>query len=257
MTGIRRNPVLYGHGPNRIIAVHGWFDDHRAFSAMLPYLDPDLYTLALIDQRGYGQALRDPGPWAISQTAVDLIEWADRLGWDVFTIAGHSMGAKAGLKTALLAPPRVQHLIALTPVWAGAAPFPEEQFSFFRSAATDRRARDGIIRHSTSDRLSDAAYAEMVERSLERSDTAAFAAYFESWSGEDFTSDAEGASVGTTVIVGVHDQAITPQVVEATWLASLPNARMIVLPDCGHYPMTEAPRATAAVFDRVVSGAEL
>lgn len=244
------NPVIHGHGAQRLLALHGWFDDHRAFEAVLPHLDPAHYTVALVDQRGYGPAQNHAGPWSISDTAGDALAAADRLGWNTFSIVGHSMGAKAGLKAALLAPTRVERLMALTPVWAGAAPFADEQWILFRSAATDPRAREAIIRHSTSDRLSDDVYAGMVERSLHRSAAAAFAAYFESWSGDDFAADVRDIALPTAVVVGAHDQAITPQVVEMTWLANLPNAHMTVLADTGHYPMAESPRDTARLFDR-------
>lgn len=48
------------------------------------------------------------------------------------------------------------------------------------------------------------------------------------------------------MIVGAHDPGITEAVARATWLATLPNARLAVMPDSGHYPANECPLILAS-----------
>jgi esterase len=78
------------------------------------------------------------------------------------------------------------------------------------------------------------------------SDEEAFAAYFESWALEDLSSEAAAVSMETLVIVGGHDRGVSPEVATATWIAKLSKAKLVVLPDSGHYPANECPVILAA-----------
>ena len=51
------------------------------------------------------------------------------------------------------------------------------------------------------------------------------------------------------VIVGEHDPALSPVLVEQTWLQFYPQARLEVLANCGHYPMSETPVALATSIE--------
>jgi esterase len=78
------------------------------------------------------------------------------------------------------------------------------------------------------------------------SDEEAFGAYFESWALEDLSAKASAVSVEILVIVGAHDRGVWPEAAGATWIAKLANARLVVLPDSGHYPANECPLILAA-----------
>ncbi|WP_176593762.1 alpha/beta fold hydrolase [Sphingobium sp. EM0848] len=240
--------ALRGRGPRHLLALHGWFGDHRSFDPLLPHFSEDDWSLALMDQRGYGLSGDRAGPYDVATIAADALALADHLGWDSFAVAGHSMGGKAALRVAAEAPGRVEALVGIAPVWAGAAPFDADALALFRSAARDNGAREMIIRHSTSDRLSDALYADLVRDSERTASIEAFAAYFESWALDDFTALADGLPVPAQVIVGRFDQAITAELVDATWRRHLPSCDLLVLENAGHYPMQEDPSALAAAM---------
>ena len=237
--------VIYGRGPRRVLVLHGWFGDHRVYWPMLGGFDEADYCFALMDQRGYGLSRDQGGPTDIDTIARDAARLADELGWKRYAVMGHSMGGKAALRLALNCPDRVDAVVAITPVWAGAAPFDSSAMALFRAAAEDPAAREAIIRHSTSSRLPDAWYARLVRNSGETATKEAFASYFESWALDDFADECRSVRLPVLTIVGARDQAITPQVVTATWLHSLAAARMEVIADAGHYPMQEAPLSLA------------
>jgi len=249
--------ALHGHGHCRVLALHGWFGDHHAYDPIVPLLATEGYSLALMDQRGYGLSRDRDGPCDIATIAADALALADHLGWERFSVIGHSMGGKAALRLAASAPDRVQAVAAITPVWAGAAPFDAEALALFRAAATETGAREAIIRHSTSDRLADEWYAALVRESTIAARVEPFAAYFESWALDDFADAVQGLAVPVQVIVGAHDQAITPELVKATWCAALADTRLAVLAGAGHYPMQENPVALVRVlvefFDRIAA----
>lgn len=76
----------------------------------------------------------------------------------------------------------------------------------------------------------------------------AFANYFESWALGDFQEQARGLANDTLVVVGAHDQGIPEPFVRETWLRVLPNARLTVMPESGHYPMDECPLMLASIM---------
>ncbi|WP_369334551.1 alpha/beta fold hydrolase [Streptomyces chryseus] len=85
--------------------MHGWLADRGAFAAVLPDLDTRTFSYAVVDLRGYGEARRQPGRYTTAEGAADVLELADRLGWDSFSLVGHSMGGSV-VQRVLAAAPR-------------------------------------------------------------------------------------------------------------------------------------------------------
>ena len=240
---------VHGHGPVRVLVLHGWFGDWRVFEGMLPALDPERFTFAFMDYRGYGASVKLGGPYDLSTIVDDALGLADHLGWDRFSLVGHSMGGKAALKVATLAPHRVERILGLTPVWAGKPPFDEETLGFFRSAADDPAVRAAIIHATTGERLPRAWSGALADRSLASSRKDAFGRYFEAWAMEDFAAEIGGLSHEILVVVGACDSGVTEEATRTTWGAMLPRVAIEVLEAVGHYPMLEAPPRLARVFE--------
>ena len=244
---------IHGDGPVRAIVLHGWLGDWSVFAPMLPALDPTVFSLAFMDCRGYGASKAAPGPYDMATVAADAERLADELKWSQFAVVGHSMGGKAALQLAVNASERVTRILALNPVWAGPAPFDTDTLAFFRGAAGDIALRVAILDNTTGGRLPKAWSAGLASKSVQTSTCEAFAAYFESWALGDFAQQARNLSHETLVVVGGQDTGVTEADVRASWLAELPNARLHVLPESGHYPMLEAPPLLAALFERFLA----
>ncbi|WOF43001.1 alpha/beta hydrolase [Sphingopyxis indica] len=237
---------MHGRGPIHAVAIHGWFNDHAAFDAMLTGIDPDRFSLLLLDLRGYGSRRDSDGPFDIETMAADALTAADAVGWDRFSVIGHSMGGKAALKLALTAAERVEKIVGITPVWAGAAPFDPPTRAYFQQAAASLEIREAILDLTTGSRLPLSWLKRAAERSAAISDQGAFAAYFESWSGDDFANDASAIEQPVLVFAGGRDKGIPEELIRTTWLSSLSRAGLVVLPEAGHYPMDECPLILAA-----------
>jgi hypothetical protein len=52
--------ALYGDGPSKVIALHGWLGDRHAFDALVPSLDQRAFTFEIPDIRGYGNLKQQP-----------------------------------------------------------------------------------------------------------------------------------------------------------------------------------------------------
>jgi pimeloyl-ACP methyl ester carboxylesterase len=232
---------LLGDGAHKVFAVHGWFADRSAFAPVRDDLDRTSFTYALVDLRGYGAARDADGPYTTGQAARDLVVLADRLGWDRFSVVGHSMGGAVAQRLLAVAPHRLRRLVGVSPVPACGLALPPEQWDLFADAAHRPENRRAIIDVTTGGRRPAAWLDRMVARSLERSDDKAFRAWLDSWAGQDFQADVEGARHPALAVAGALDPALSADLLRRTWGAWYPHARVHELPGAGHYAMDETP----------------
>jgi pimeloyl-ACP methyl ester carboxylesterase len=242
-------PHVIGSGAHDVLVLHGWFGDARSFAPMEPSLTLDEFRYAFLDYRGYGERRDETGDYTIDEIAADALAFADRLGFDRFSLVGHSMGAMAAQRVLTLATLRIRKLVALTPVPASGVAFDDAGWALFSGAAQARDNRYAIIDYTTGNRLSPAWVARMVDYSLAHSTREAFAAYLPAWAKTDFSALVNGLTLPVKVIVGEHDPALSTAVVQATYLTSYPNAELEVVANAGHYPMHETPVALATSIE--------
>ncbi len=70
--------------------------------------------IVAIDMRGFGSSAWSPSQaYKVQDFAADVLAVADRLGWDRFVLAGHSMGGRNATYTASAHPGRVEKLILI------------------------------------------------------------------------------------------------------------------------------------------------
>jgi len=241
--------VTVGSGDHHVIALHGWFGSARGWGALPDYLDPSAYTYAFMDLRGYGGRRDAAGDFTMQEAAADAVALADGLGWDRFSLVGHSMCGQAIQHALLQAPGRVRRLVALNPVPATGVPMDEDGWALFSGAAASRDNRFAIINFTTGGRLPRAFVDHIVQHSLDNSAVEAFGAYLHSWAKTDFSERVRGNQAAVKVIVGEHDPALSAPVMEQTWLQFYPGAELEVVPNAGHYPMFETPAALAASIE--------
>ena len=96
-----------------VLALHGWLDNAASFDGLAPLL-PDCRLVAL-DLPGHG--LSDWRPAGVHYHFVDFVPdvlmAADALGWDRFTLLGHSLGAAVACFVAATQPQRIQRLVLI------------------------------------------------------------------------------------------------------------------------------------------------
>lgn len=242
-------PTTVGSGPRRVLALHGWFGSARGWGALPELIDPDRFSYAFLDCRGYGERRDVPGEYTIAEISQDALALADELGWDRFSVVGHSMGGSAAQRVLADAPRRVERLVGISPVPAGGVPFDEQGWALFTGAADDLDNRRAIIDLTTGNRLSRHWLDRMVGDSARASTVAAFRAYLPAWANTDFAAAIAGNPVPALAVVGAHDPALGEAAITATWLTHYPNARLEVLANAGHYAMYETPVRLATVLE--------
>ncbi|MEX1663166.1 alpha/beta fold hydrolase [Thioclava sp. 15-R06ZXC-3] len=243
-----------GHGPLKVLALHGWFGDQTMLDPMKLALNTEAFTYVCPSYRGYGASRELTGSYDMAEISADVLELADALGWKRFSLIGHSMGGMAIQRVLADAPDRVEKMVALTPVPASGVPLDEGSAELFGGAAANMDNRSAIIDFTTGNRLTSVWINAMARYSGETARDDAFAAYLPSWTKADFHQEIAGNPVPLKVIVGANDPALSADVMEATYMQWYPNAELEVMPNAGHYPMNETPVALATSVERFLSG---
>ncbi|GAA3692161.1 alpha/beta hydrolase [Nonomuraea antimicrobica] len=244
---------VHGSGPHRVIALHGWLGDRTSFQKIQPYLDGDAFTYAFPDYRGYGEAMDLSGEYTLAEIAADVIALADKLGWDTFSLIGHSMGGTAMQRVMLDAPGRVRKLVGISPVPASGVPFDEQTWGLFSGSAEEPANRRTIIDLTTGNRLPGRWLDEMVGNSLRNSTVASYRAYLDAWARTDFHTEVTGSATPVLLIVGEHDPALSAEVMRGTWLQWYQKTELTTLSEAGHYATEETPLALVSAIERFLA----
>lgn len=238
-----------GHGPNRVMVLHGWFSDQTMLMPMRGALDENAFTYICPSYRGYGGSRGLTGAYDMAEISSDVLALADHLGWSRFSLIGHSMGGMAVQRILADAPERVEKIIALNAVPAAGVPMDENSEALFTGAVTNPDNRYGIIDFTTGNRLPKSWIRASVDYSFKTAREDAFAAYLKAWTKTDFHTAIIGNTVPMKVIIGAHDPALNEEVMRSSFLQWYPHATLEIMPNAGHYPINETPLALAASIE--------
>ena len=240
-----------GSGNEKVLVLHGWFGDYKVWEPTFSSLDKGTFTYVFMDYRGYGKSSDMKGDYSMNEIASDAILLVDELGIENFHVIGHSMGGMAMQRLILDIDDhkRVKSAVGIAPVPACGGQLDEQAWALFEGAIKNNENRYNILDFTTGNRNSAQWLNYMVERSHASTTESAYAGYLNAFAKGDFADEAKGLETPTLVCTGEHDLAFTKEVMEATYLAWLPNAQLEIIANAGHYPMQEAPVNLATVME--------
>jgi pimeloyl-ACP methyl ester carboxylesterase len=93
-----------------VIALHGWLDNANSFARLAPRLEG--LRIVALDLAGHGHSgHRPPGAgYGLQDYAHDVLQVAEQLGWERFSLLGHSLGAIVSVIIAGALPQRINRL---------------------------------------------------------------------------------------------------------------------------------------------------
>jgi len=119
-----------------VVLLHGFPDTKRLWTKQVPALVDAGFRVICPDGRGYGASDKpaDVEAYSIPFLAMDVTAILDALGLERAHIVGHDWGAAVAWSTAVFAPQRVDHLVALSvghPSAFGAMDMAQRQKSWY------------------------------------------------------------------------------------------------------------------------------
>ncbi len=260
LQGLRVRTRVAGSGPTAIVLLHGFaasvFTWHRVFRQL-----SELGTVIAFDRPAYGFTTRPVeadwdghSPYSLKAQADLTIAMLDHFGIDRAILVGHSAGGSVAVLTALRQPDRLQSLILISPAVYSDVPPPPWLRRIF-DAALMRHVGPWIARTGAryANPILDRAWHDPSRINAETRE-----GYFAPFRAKDWDRGMwEAARVNHStglrdqvgllrmpVLVMTGDDDRVVPVTETQRLArELPDARLVVVPDCGHIPQEEQPRS--------------
>ena len=223
-----------------------------------PHLSPLAQHVQLIcyDHRGSGRSASPQGsdPYKIERFVDDLDALAKTLDARPFALLGHSFGGIVALHFALAHPELLTHLILVcTPAShdyiqdvEDALPGHLEQEALAElSSLQDSKPSDYVMRRSL-ELLAPIYFNDPARVSELGLESVQFGpetqAVWDSLEGFDLRPKLSEIQVPTLVIAGDSDLSVTPERARET-ADALPNSKLLVIKNSGHYPFIEQPEA--------------
>jgi proline iminopeptidase len=268
-----------------MIVLHGGPDFDISY--LLPELDrlSDRFHLIYYDQRGRGRSADSVNPEDVTLESemVDLDEVREHFHLDKVVLLGHSWGTVLALEYALRHPERVSRLVLMDPAPASVADinrFRQERVEKWPALMELRKAISDTTAYKEADPDAVVAYyrvhfkpalarSEDYEKLILRMETRFIEQgkegilksravedrlVNETWAspkGYDLHPKLKGLNIPALVITGDHD--FFPFAAEHIAQA-IPDARLVRLKDCGHFPYLECPAPLREQLDAFFRG---
>lgn len=241
---------LQGEGP-LVVCLPGMGDLRRSYRFLAPRLAAAGYRVATLDLRGLGESSarwESYGQRAMGEDALALVE---HLGGPA-VIVGHSFTPESALHAAVRAPERVVGAVLLGP-WARRPPMgavmdflvrrvvrsPWLWSLFYRSLYPGPKPADF------------AAYLRALRRSLREPGRKEAFSRIASPESVDALEVRERYAGPSLIVMGARDPDFKDPAAEAEAMRAAlakADARVVMIPDCGHYPHAQHPEETAAAI---------
>ena len=234
--------------PHTVLALHYWAGAGREFDLLRPLLLPDT-TLLAPNLPGFGG---QPAPARFDYSVRAYADWVGayvaRLGLGDFTLLGHSMGGKIALALAARRPVGLRRLVLLSPSPPGGEPMSDDDrtaaLACFGKAAEAKKTFDKITGRPLSAAVRQAVVADNLCCSLP-----AWNAWLTTGSREDISAELAGLTIPCHLLVGEHDQAITPATQRTHTLPHLPAGTPCQVVEAGHLLPLEVPALVAELVN--------
>jgi pimeloyl-ACP methyl ester carboxylesterase len=212
-----------------VLLLHGGLFNSSYFGAVIPVLLAHQYAVIAMDSRGQGRSSYPGGPISYRLMEQDVLGLLDHLGIPCVSLVGWSDGGIIGIELAVSHPERLQRVFAFgaNTEPAGNIEHADSLPAMTAHVAVERREYHALSPHPGSEPQVRAAIQTM-------------------WATLPNVTAAELGSIRVpmTIAVGEHDECIKPE--HTRYIAAhIPGARLVVLPDTGHFAMIQDPGAFA------------
>jgi pimeloyl-ACP methyl ester carboxylesterase len=237
-----------GRGARAILFAHGWISSRRMWYDVVARLDPQDYTIRLLDFRGCGLSDRPAQGHDLDGYASDLRVALASIDAPV-TLVAHSMGAKLAQFIAAERPANLERLILVAPGTAKATRFPEKHRAMTLEAYGSRERIERFQRVAMARDPGRAAMLRIVDDAL-IAQHEHWIGWYDRGRGIDFMDRLSEINVPVLVIAGAKDPLASPQRVRRDCAGAIAGALFVQLLDAGHNLPIETPDEVASAIRR-------
>lgn len=260
--GVRIHVQDLGRGPV-VALVAGFGLDHELWDRQVRVFTANGYRVVCIDQRGHGHSDKPSGSYDVDTLAEDLVTALTSLDLQDVTLVGHSFGGQVAFRASCARPELIGRLVlvgsnAVRASRAEGFPFGAPPETILAALLAEEHADRIAARHRTIASAfataPDVRVVEWLVRCSLRMPSWAATACYQSMLTTDLREHLPQLTRPVLQVIGARDPVHSAK--GARWLTQrLPNATLVEIPDCGHYPMLEAPDPFEAAVMTFASGA--
>jgi len=259
--GVRMAVLEAGRGGRPLLLVHGFTGCKEDFADEVPRLAELGFHVVAPDLVGHGSSTHhdDESAYSFAGFAADLLALADHLGWGRFDLVGHSMGGMVAQVLVLDHRERVDRLVLMDTHHGRIEDLDAELVAMGVEVARTQGLEviQQLLREVQDPTDSPAyervcaerpGYREWAEAKMLACSPAMYAAMLAAMeAADDRLERLAELSCPTLVVVGELDRSFVAG--SERLAATIPGARLAVLPDGGHCPQFEATDAWRAAVD--------
>ena len=243
------NHGRFGSGEKTVVLQHGFVGGWRNFVPLIARLAPHVDVVAP-DLPGFAGSAHIPTPGSIAGEAAVLADVVGGLGIERFSLLGHSRGGMVALQAALDFPERIDSLVLYGTAADGKLPGRfetwDESIARIESEGIACEARrigaTWFVDGETSPFFE---YCLAAGAGADQSAAIACLRANDAWNASDRLGELD---VPVLVICGDRDRLTVPAHSFALW-QGIRDARLCILPECGHCAHFEKP----SLFNQVVT----
>lgn len=249
-----------GHGPRRILLIHGLEASARIWAGVQMALPPERYTTVAINNRGAGNSDTPPDDAAFSVEAFasDAYAVALALGWSTFSLVGHSMGGATAAQMALDHPDCLEALILLNPANPGGRPGSrdelERRIALFLQMRRERLLQSHAAPGSLHDRAVASDWRSLLELDMANTAERRLRGSLRSLHALHIGDRLHTVTAPTLLACGDQDEVIALEDMLRTWSVLPAGSGLQVWHGVGHSPNLDYPEHTASLLDQFLSG---
>lgn len=244
-----------GDGP-LVVLVPGMGDLRATYRFLAPALRDAGYRVATTDLRGHGDSDTTFSSYGDAETASDVVALVESLGGPA-VVVGNSMGAGAAVYAAAERADLVTGLVLV-------GPFVRDTSGTFQKLMLRLamlRPWAGLVWKSYLPKLyagrpaaDQADYLASVSAAMKRPGyTAAFARLVAHLDHAVVEARLGEVTASTLVVMGELDPDFPSPRAEADWIAERLHARVVMVPEAGHYPQSQRPDVVAPAIIEFLS----
>ena len=225
-------------GGKPVIMVHGGLANANYFGQVIPFLVSEGFHVIAVDSRGHGRSTRSARPYSYELMASDVVAMLDALHIPKADLVGWSDGGIIGIVMAIHNPERLNRVFAF-----GANTVPDGLIPDFDKAGVfkeyEERAGAEYRRLSPTPGEYDS-FLKQISRM---------------WETQPHITDGQLKAIRTPIAIadGRYDEGIK-QGHDRYMAATIPDARLVILPGVSHFAMLQNPPLFArAVLDALTA----